>query len=83
MIGTVLLETLRCPLTGQRLKPAPEPLVLLLETERCAGRLRDQSGNAVNGKILDGLIREDHLAFYPIRDGIPVMLECIPVSAML
>ena len=83
MISAVLLEMLRCPLTKQRLKPAPESLAAFLENERGAARLRDQSGKKVTEPIQAGLVREDGLAFYPIRNGIPIMLECIPVTGVI
>jgi len=83
MISAVLLETLRCPLTKQRLKPAPESLVAFLENERVAGRLRDQAGHPVIQTIHAGLLREDGQAFYPVRNDIPVMLECIPIAGLL
>ena len=83
ILSATLLESLRCPLTMQRLRPAPESLVAFLEKERVAGRLCDQSGTPVREIIEGGLLREDGLAFYPVRNGIPVMLECIPVPVVV
>lgn len=74
-----LLELLRCPLSMQRLHEAPPSLVMFLEDERLAGRLIDDSGNPILEPIESGLLREDGLAFYPIRNGIPVMLHSYPV----
>ena len=79
MIASHLIELLRCPVTRQRLRPASAELVAFLESERLAGRLLDDSGNPVRESIESGLLREDGLAFYPIRNGIPVMVECVPV----
>ena len=79
MSGSRLYELLRCPATMQRLRPAPESLVRFLENERAAGRLLDDSGKPVAGPIESGLLREDGLRFYPVRDGIPSMLESVPV----
>ena len=83
MMTSPLLELLRCPGTRQPVRPAPAELVLFLETERLAGRLIDDSGNPVREPIESGLLREDGLAFFPIRNGIPVMVECVPVEHRL
>ena len=80
MPTSTLLELLRCPVTRQRLRPAPASLIALLEAERLAGRLLDDSGNPVHESIGSGLLREDGLAFYPIRNGIPVMVNYFPVE---
>ena len=74
MISNDLLEILRCPVTGQRLKPAPPEIISRLASERNAGRLRDHAGNPISEPVEHGLLREDGKVFYPIRDGIPVML---------
>jgi len=80
MPDSALLEILRCPSTGQTLSRAPDKLVWHLESERVAGRLMDDAGNPVVESFDRGLIREDGLAFYPVRRGIPVMTECVPVK---
>ena len=80
MPSPALLELLRCPLTKQPLRPAPVRLVELLESARIAGRLIDDSGKLVAEPLEEGLLREDGLAFYPVRQGIPVMVERIPVQ---
>ena len=74
-----LFELLRCPVTMQRLQEAPQSLVMFLEDERLAGRLMDDSGNVVVESVEKGFIREDGLAFYPIRNGIPNMVQAILV----
>jgi len=79
MLSSKLLELLRCPATKQRLQQAPQSLVMFLEDERLAGRLFDESGNLVLEPVEDGLLREDGLAFYPIRNGIPILLHFIAV----
>ena len=82
MPDQTLLEMLRCPDSGQTLRPAPRELVAFLEAERIAGRLKDVSGQPVTAGIEEGLERADGLVFYPIRQGIPVMLECIAVPTV-
>lgn len=82
MIAEELLALLRCPETHQTLTIAPAELVAKLEAERLAGRLRDRSGNMVADPIEGGLLRADGALFFPIRDGIPVLLapEALPIS---
>jgi uncharacterized protein YbaR (Trm112 family) len=82
MPSPALLELLRCPSTRQPLRRAPDKLVWFLESERVAGRLMNDEGNPVEESFESGLVREDGLAFYPIRNGIPVMLECVPVGSV-
>jgi len=80
MSESILLDLLRCPVSKQRLQPAPDKLVAFLESERIAGRLQDDSGRPVLEPIEVGLVCQDGLAFYPIRRGIPVMLERVPLQ---
>ncbi len=53
-----LLSILRCPETGQPLRPATE-------AERHKAGLKDP----------EALIREDGLAIYPVRNGIPLFVR--------
>ena len=74
MVSNVMIGRLRCPSTGQRLAVAPAGLLAALEAERAAGRLINQAGKAVEECLTEGLIREDRQVFYPVSEGIPVML---------
>jgi uncharacterized protein YbaR (Trm112 family) len=71
MVDPQLLAILVCPETRTPLHEAAE------------GRLRNRAGQAVEGPIQGGLIREDGRVLFPIVDGIPVMLidEAIPLEA--
>jgi uncharacterized protein len=69
-----LVEILRCPETKQRVSIAPPDIVTRLEHLRQLGQLRERSGNLASDPVEAGLIREDGLLFFPIRNGIPVML---------
>ena len=73
-IDNELLAILRCPETLQKLSEAPVETVRRVESERLAGRLRGRAGSAIGAPIEAGLVREDGKVFFPIRDGIPVML---------
>lgn len=56
-----LLETLCCPVTHQPLR--------LADTETL-GRVRAKAGRAVS----EGLLREDGLMVYPVKNGIPLLV---------
>jgi uncharacterized protein YbaR (Trm112 family) len=68
------VELLRCPITGKALKPAPEAVVSLLMESQRAGTLRNGEG-AVPEPFEAGLLDDGEEWFYPIRTGIPVLLE--------
>ena len=76
MVAEEVLALLRCPVTKQSLTVAGPELVARLEALRAAGTLRDRAGNPFPGPgpIESGLVTADGGIFYPIRDGIPVMI---------
>jgi uncharacterized protein YbaR (Trm112 family) len=82
VIDPQLLAILVCPETHEPLHVADERLVARLNREAAQGRLRNRSGQSVEGLIEGGLIREDGRFLFPIVDGIPVMLidESIPLE---
>lgn len=84
MIDQELLEILVCPDTKQPLRPADAELLRSLNDAIEAGSVTDRGGNAVESKIEEGLVREDGLFLYPIRDEIPIMLidEAIPLEGL-
>jgi len=69
-----LLDILRCPETGQTLRLAPPELIKKLEAAREAGGIVNRAGGRIAEPLAAGLVREDGLVFYPVREGIPVML---------
>jgi uncharacterized protein YbaR (Trm112 family) len=74
MIPDELLVLLCCPETRQPLALAPAALIAKLEAERMEGRLVNQGGQRVEGRIDAGLLREDGAVFFPVREGIPVLI---------
>ena len=74
MIDQELLDILVCPETKQPVRLADQDLLKLLNEAIEAGDVADRGGNAVQSKIEEGLVREDGLLLYPIRDDIPIML---------
>ena len=74
-------ELLRCPISGQTLKAAPEDIMRALQERQRAGALRTLGGEVAE-PFEDGLLTADGAWLYPIRSGIPLMLagEAIPVG---
>ena len=74
MMNPELLEILVCPETKQELKFADADLLARLNQAIVGGSLTNQGGGRVKDRIEEGLIREDGMLLYAVRDGIPVML---------
>lgn len=70
-----LLEILCCPVTHKPLKRAPAALVNRLNTAIEAGELRRHDGEPLTETLREALVTEDERTAYPVRDGIPVLLE--------
>jgi uncharacterized protein YbaR (Trm112 family) len=77
------LRLLCCPETLQPLQPAPPNLVQRLEALRSGGELRDKAGNPVLDPIVEGLVRADGRAFYPVQCGIPVLSPAAAIPCTL
>ena len=74
MIAAELLALLRCPETQQPLTAATPALIAELESARVAGALRNTGGGLVESPLSDGLVRADGALFFPVLDGIPLLL---------
>jgi len=70
---SVPIELLRCPISAQTIKPAPEDLLRELQGQQQSGALRTRAGEMAE-PFEGGLLTADGAWFYPIRSGIPVML---------
>lgn len=80
VIAAEVLALLCCPQTRQPLGVASPEIVARLEALRVAGNLRDQAGNLCAEPIVGGLVRADGQRFFPIRGGIPVLLDSESVA---
>ncbi len=74
-MDVALIEILRCPESGQGVAIASTELVQRLESLRLNGTLLDVSNAPLKEAIRGGLVRQDGTRFFPIREGIPVMLR--------
>ena len=76
----VPFELLRCPITGQEVRPAPEDLLHDLRQRQQSGSLRTRGGEIAE-PFDSGLLTADGAWLYPIRSGIPVMLAGEAIAA--
>ena len=82
MVDQVLLDILVCPETKQPVRPADGGLLARLSSAIEAGSVKNRGGELVREPVQEGLVREDGLFLYPVRDEIPIMLidEAIPLE---
>ena len=70
-----LLSILCCPVTHQDLMFATSDRIESVNAAIEGGQLHNHDGVLVEKKISEALITNDEKVLYPIRDGIPVLLE--------
>ena len=70
-----LLDIICCPATHAPLKLMPDATLHMLNTRIEAGRLIQRDDALVTDKLEQALITEDDRLAYPVRDGIPILLE--------
>jgi len=83
VVDQELLDILVCPETRQPLRRAGQDILDRLNIAAAAGTLVNRAGTRVAGPVLEGLVREDGLVLYPVREDIPIMLvdEAIPLAS--
>jgi uncharacterized protein YbaR (Trm112 family) len=84
MVAQELLDILVCPETMQPVRQADEAVLARLNAAIAEGSATSQGGRPVTQPIREGLVREDGLLLYPVRDDIPIMLidEAIPLKGL-
>lgn len=82
MVDQELLDILVCPETKQAIRVADGDVLEHLNEAIAAGRAKNRGGQPITEPVLEGLVREDGLFLYPVRDDIPIMLidEAIPLE---
>jgi uncharacterized protein YbaR (Trm112 family) len=82
VVEQALLDILVCPETKQPVRLADEAVLARLNTAIGAGGVKNRGGELVTEPVPEGLVREDGLFLYPVRDDIPIMLidEAIPLE---
>lgn len=70
-----LLEILCCPVSRTPLTRLADRRLERLNREIEAGKARYVGGETVEEALEEALVTEDGKVIYPVRDGIPVLLE--------
>ena len=70
-----LLDIICCPVTHLPLLPMPQLQLDELNARIAQGALRNRGDLAVVDALAEALITSDGKLVYPVRDGIPVLLE--------
>lgn len=82
MVDQALLDILVCPETKQPVRQADEAMLARLNAAIARGGVKNRGEQPVTEPVQEGLVREDGLLLYPVRDDIPIMLidEAIPLK---
>jgi len=75
MIDPTFLRMLVCPGTRQPLRMATADELDKVNQAVAAGTARNRGGAAVVTPVSEGLVTADGAAFYPVLDGIPILLS--------
>ncbi|MCB1845532.1 MAG: Trm112 family protein [Halioglobus sp.] len=70
-----LLSILCCPVTHCELAIARAELLKSVNTRVLDGSLKNRDGTVLTEPLKEALVTDDGKSLYPIRDGIPVLLE--------
>ncbi len=70
-----LLGILCCPITHKGLAPARGDLLKKVNASIAARRLANREGETLSEALGEALVTDDGKLLYPVRDGIPVLLE--------
>ena len=83
MLDPELLDILVCPENRTSVRMADADLLEALNRAIEAGKARNRRGDVLTDPVQAGLVREDGVLLYPIRDGIPIMLidEAVPIAS--
>jgi uncharacterized protein YbaR (Trm112 family) len=74
MLTEEVLELLQCPLTGKKLSLASDQMILRVNEAIANGNARDRIEQKVSQKIDGGLVTDEGVWLYPIREEIPTLV---------
>ena len=75
-----LLAILCCPVTHKGLSVARPDLLKKLNTAIGDGKVVNREGSTVDATLKEALVTDDSKLLYPVKDGIPVLLEAEAIS---
>ena len=70
-----LLDILCCPVTRSPLELLPEAELAILNERIAAQRVRNREDIVVAEPLAEALVTRSGKLVYPVRDGVPVLLE--------
>jgi uncharacterized protein len=70
-----LLDIICCPVTRSSLELLPVPELEALNALIVAKRIKNREDAVVDAPLAEALVTRSGKLIYPIRDGIPVLLE--------
>ena len=72
---STLLDIVCCPVTHQPLQVLPESKLALLNERIAAHAIKNREDAIVDAPLEQALVTRDGRLAYPVRDGIPILLE--------
>ena len=84
MVDKELLDILVCPENKTTVTLVDDAVLAKINDAIQAKTLKNRAGEAVEDVVDGGLLREDGVYLYPIRDDIPIMLidDSIPMDQL-
>jgi uncharacterized protein len=75
-----LLAILCCPVTHKGLSVARPDLLKKVNAAIGSGKVLNREGSTVDATLKEALVTDDSKLLYPVKDGIPVLLEAEGIS---
>jgi uncharacterized protein YbaR (Trm112 family) len=75
-----LLAILCCPITHKGLSLARSDLLKKVNAAIGDGKVVNREGTTVDAGLTEALVTDDSKLLYPVKDGIPVLLEAEAIS---